>query len=97
MPLNVLALAWGGGMLVNFAWPRAASNPTPLQTGLALNFHWHWLNNRPVFWTVLVVVALVGAAYFALVQRTKPSHLQAPEGEVFATEAPESPAAAATP
>jgi urea carboxylase system permease len=89
LPLTVLALAWGGGMLVNFAWPRAASNPTPNQTGKALNFHWNWLNNRPVLWTVLVVIAVVGAIYFVLVQRTKPSHLEAPEGEVFAEEAVE--------
>jgi hypothetical protein len=38
---------------------------------------------------VFVVVAFVGAAYFLLVQRTKPSHLEAPEGEVFSTEGPE--------
>ena len=86
LPLNVLALAWGGGMLVNFAWPRAASNPTPNQTGKALNFHWNWLNDRPVLWTVLVVVVIVGSVYFTLVQRTKPSHLQAPEGEALALE-----------
>ena len=79
LPLTLLGIAWGGGMLVNFAWPRAASNPTPEQTGLALNFHWHWLNNRPVLWTVLVVVLIVGTAYWALVQRTKPAHTQAPE------------------
>ena len=86
LPVNLLALAWGGGMLINFAWPRAASNPTPNQTGRALNFHWNWLNDRPVLWTVLVVVVIVGTAYFTLVQRTKPSHLQAPEGEAFAVE-----------
>ena len=34
IPVNVLALAWGGGMLINFAWPRVATNPTPAQTGL---------------------------------------------------------------
>ena len=79
LPLTLLGIAWGGGMLVNFAWPRAASNPTPEQTGLALNFHWHWLNNRPVLWTVLVVVLIIGTAYWALVQRTKPAHTQAPE------------------
>jgi amino acid transporter len=92
LPINLLALAYGGGMLVNFAWPRGApslTNPTPYQDvdakgHLQLNFGWHWLNNRPVLWTVLVVIVLVGAAYFALVQRTKPAHLQAPEGEVFA-------------
>ena len=89
MPLTVLGIAWGGGMLVNFAWPRAATNPTPAQTDLSLNFHWHWLNGRPVLWTVFCAVALVGAAYFLLVQRTKPSHLEAPEGEVFADETPD--------
>jgi urea carboxylase system permease len=88
LPLTLLGIAWGGGMLVNFAWPRAASNPTPAQTSLALNFHWHWLNERPVLWTVFVAVAVVGAAYFVAVQRKKPSHLEAPEGEVFAEEVP---------
>ncbi len=91
MPLNVLALAWGGGMLINFAWPRAATNPTPKQTGLGLNFHWNWLNNRPVLWTVLVVIVLVGGVYYALVQSKKPAHMQAPEGEL----PPEQAAAAA--
>jgi len=88
IPVNILALLWGGAMLINFAWPRGATNPTPVQTSLGLNFHWHWLNERPVLWTVLVVIVLVGAVYYALVQRRKPSHIQAPEGEVFAAEAP---------
>ena len=86
IPVNVLALAWGGGMLINFAWPRIATNPTPVQTGLGLNFHWNWLNHRPVLWTVVVVIGLVGAAYFFAVQRRSPAHLQAPEGEAFADE-----------
>ncbi|HUZ81020.1 MAG TPA: amino acid permease, partial [Gaiellaceae bacterium] len=29
IPVSVAGLAWGGGMLINFAWPRAVSNPTP--------------------------------------------------------------------
>ena len=82
IPLNVLALAWGGGMLINFAWPRVATNPRPSELPGTLNFHWAWLNHKPVFWTVVIVIALVGAVYFALVQRTKPAHLEAPEGEV---------------
>jgi amino acid transporter len=82
LPLNLLGLAWGGGMLINFAWPRAATNPTPKQTGLGLNFHWNWLNNRPVLWTVLVVIVLVGGVYYAVVQSRKPAHMQAPEGEL---------------
>jgi hypothetical protein len=69
-------------MLINFAWPRAATNPTPKQTGLGLNFHSGWLNNRPVLWTVLVVILLVGAVYYGLVQHKRPAHRMAPEGEL---------------
>jgi amino acid transporter len=82
VPVCVLGLLWGGGMLVNFAWPRAASNPTPKETGNLLDFHWGWLNHRPVMWTVAIVIGGVGATYFALVQRHKPSHVVAPEGEL---------------
>jgi urea carboxylase system permease len=81
IPLNVLALAWGGGMLINFAWPRVATNPRPSELPGTLNFHWAWLNHRPVFWTVVIVIALVGAVYFVLVQRAKPAHVEAPAGE----------------
>jgi len=89
IPITAVGLLWGGGMLVNFAWPRAATNPTPHETGKLLNFHWNWLNDRPVLWTVAIFIAAVGAAYFVLVQRTKPAHLQAPEGEVYAEQVPE--------
>ncbi len=82
LPINVLALAWGGGMLVNMAWPRAATNPRPKELPGTLNFHWHWLNGQPVLWTVLVVIVLVGGIYYVLVQRLKPAHMQAPEGEL---------------
>ena len=75
-------------MLINFAWPRVATNPTPNETGKLVNFHWHWLNDQPILWTVAIFIALVGAIYFVLVQRTKPAHLQAPEGEVYAEEMP---------
>jgi len=82
MPVSVLGLVWGGSMLINFAWPRIQSNPTPVQTGNLLDFHWAWLNHRPVLWTVLVVIVAVGTAYYGLVQRQKPAHLTAPEGEL---------------
>jgi urea carboxylase system permease len=92
MTFNVLALLYGGAMLVNIAWPRAATNPTPYQAALEgklqLNFGWHWLNTQPVLWTVAIVIGLVGAVYFVLVQRKKPVHLQAPEGEVFVDDVP---------
>jgi urea carboxylase system permease len=84
LPVNVIALAWGGGMLINFAWPRIATNPHPNQLPGTLNFGWHWLNEQPVLWTTLIVIVLVGGVYYALVQRTKPSHMEAPVGEAFA-------------
>ncbi len=82
LPISVLAIAYGGGMLINMAWPRAATNPRPKELPGTLNFQWHWLNGQPVLWTVLVVILIVGGLYYALVQRTNPAHLQAPEGEV---------------
>ena len=84
MPVSVLALVYGGGMLVNIAWPRAATNPRPATEAPALDFHWQWLNAKPVLWSVLGVIVVVGAVYFVLVQRRKPTHLQAPEGEALA-------------
>ncbi|HVA52085.1 MAG TPA: amino acid permease [Acidimicrobiales bacterium] len=65
MLVNVLALAWGGAMLVNFAWPRAASNPEPNQTGGLLDLGLHWLNKIPILYTVLAFVLIVGTLYYA--------------------------------
>ncbi|MHB8379236.1 MAG: APC family permease [Acidimicrobiales bacterium] len=65
MLVNVLALAWGGGMLVNFAWPRAASNPEPNQTNGLLNLGLHWLNKIPILYTVLAFVLVIGTLYYA--------------------------------
>jgi len=93
IPITAVGLLWGAGMLVNIAWPRVATNPTPNETGKLLNFHWNWLNDRPIFWTVVIVISLIGAVYYVLVQRTKPAHLQAPEGEVYSEQAPEAPSA----
>src|SRR5947209_5085449 len=81
LPLTVLALLYGGGMFLNMLWPRAATNPRPATEAPALNFHWHWLNSQPVLWSTLGVIVIVGALYFVLVQRNKPAHLEAPEGE----------------
>src|SRR3954465_170112 len=69
LPLNIAALAYGGAMLVNIAWPRAATNPRPATEAPALDFHWHWLNSLPVLWSVLLVIVAVGAVYYVLVQR----------------------------
>jgi amino acid transporter len=73
--VNVIGLLYGGAMLVNFAWPRAASNPEPSQTVVGgtqlLNFHVGFLNKIPILWTVFIFIVLVGAIYYAVAGRNK--------------------------
>jgi urea carboxylase system permease len=73
--INLLGLAYGGAMIVNFAWPRAASNPEPNQTVIAkvqqLNFHIGFLNKIPILWTVFVFLLVVGGIYYLAVGRSK--------------------------
>jgi amino acid transporter len=66
--VNVVGLLYGGSMLVNFAWPRAASNPTPKQSGV-LDFHVGFLNGIPILWTVFVVIVIIGALYYLITGR----------------------------
>jgi urea carboxylase system permease len=77
--VNVLAIAWGAGMLVNFFWPatsdsslRVFSNPKPNQTGGLVHLGMDWLNKIPIIWTVTAVIVLVGAIYYLAVQARKP-------------------------
>src|SRR4249919_3450869 len=69
MLVNIVALLYGGAMLVNFAWPRAASNPKPKETAGLL--HLNFLDGVPILWTVVIFIALVGAVYYLIVGRTK--------------------------
>jgi amino acid transporter len=71
MAVNVLGLLYGGAMLVNFAWPRIASNPEPRQTGGLLSLGASFLNRIPILWTVAVGIALIGAIYYLAVGRRK--------------------------
>jgi urea carboxylase system permease len=68
--VNIVGLLYGGAMIVNFAWPRVASNPTPKQSGV-VNFHMGWLNGIPILWSVFVFIVLIGAIYYGLVGRNK--------------------------
>jgi amino acid transporter len=72
MLINILALCWGGAMLINFAWPRAASNPTPNQTGGALSTGIGVLNKVPILYTVLGAILLIGVLYYFLFEIRKP-------------------------
>ena len=79
--VNVIGLLYGGAMLVNFAWPRAASNPTPKQSGV-LNFHVGFLDGIPILWTVLIFILLVGGIYYLVTGRTKEfAQVQVPADE----------------
>jgi amino acid transporter len=67
--VNIVALLYGGAMLINFAWPRPESNPKPNQTNGLVNLG--FLDGVPILWTVVVFIALVGALYYLIVGRTK--------------------------
>ena len=71
MLVNVVALLYGGAMLINFAWPRAASNPKPAQTGGLLSFGIGFVDKIPILWTVVVVIAAIGAIYYFAAGRRK--------------------------
>jgi amino acid transporter len=82
MVVNIVALIYGGAMLINFAWPRAASNPKPDQTAGALDFHIGFLNKIPILWTVFVFIILIGTIYYLAVGRTKEfAPVMAPAGD----------------
>ena len=84
--INLIGLAYGGAMLVNFAWPRIQSNPQPKQEVVAgsqlLNFHVGFLNDIPILWTVFIFILVVGALYYLITGRNKEfAPVTAPEGE----------------
>jgi hypothetical protein len=78
MIVNVLALAWGGGMLINFAWPRVASNPNPNQTAGALSLGIDWLNKIPILYTVFLFVVIIGIIYYFAAARRHPMAVVVP-------------------
>ena len=67
MVVNIVGLIYGGAMLINFAWPRAASNPKPNQTAGLTDFHIDFLNKIPILWTVFVFIVVVGVIYYLAV------------------------------
>ena len=98
LAVNVIGLLYGGAMLVNFAWPRAASNPEPNQTVIAgvqsLDFHIGFLNKIPILWTVIIVIVLIGAIYYLVTGRNKefaPVMAPSPDDPVPAAGRPRAP------
>src|SRR5215217_450435 len=73
MLVNVLALVWGGAMLVNFMWHRVATNPKPEETDGLLDFGIDFLNKIPIQWSVLGGVLLLGAIVYGVAHSRIPS------------------------
>jgi urea carboxylase system permease len=72
MLVNAVALLYGGAMIVNFAWPRAVSNPKPEQTAGALGLGWSVLDKIPILWTVVIVIVIIGGVYYLAAGRRQP-------------------------
>jgi amino acid transporter len=70
MPVNILALVWGGSMLINFAWHRVATNPKPSEIP-GLSFP-GFLDDIPILWLVLGFVLILGALYYGIRHREIP-------------------------
>ena len=68
--INLLALAWGGSMLVNFLWPRLSSNP-PISS-LPNIPDLGPLGSIPIFEATLGVILIIGLIYWAVAQRSAP-------------------------
>jgi amino acid transporter len=96
--VNVLALLWGGGMLVNFLWftdstnsLRILTNPKANQTdyfgtGPLVHFPFDLLNKVPLIELIMATVIVVGAIYYFAFQRNKPFvAVTPPEEEVEAS------------
>jgi amino acid transporter len=78
--VNAVALLYGGSMLVNFAWPRIASNPEPRQVGLSYGIS--FLNKIPILYTVAIGIAVIGAIYYLITGRRKEfAPVTAPSGD----------------
>jgi amino acid transporter len=76
MIVNILALVWGGSMLVNFLWLRPASNPTLNTylnpTGAAGGAGLGGFGDAlPIFEATVAVIVIVGAIYYLVAQRGK--------------------------
>jgi amino acid transporter len=70
--INVLALLWGGSMIVNFLWPRVSSNFNLS----ALPNYPSWLGfigGVPIFEATIAVILIVGVVYYLVAQVNKPA------------------------
>lgn len=68
LPINALALVWGGSMLINFGWFRPATNP-PLSAAVTGVASWPVIGGFPMFELSILLLLVVGGGYYLAVQR----------------------------
>lgn len=80
MPINILALVYGGSMLINFAWFRPLTNPAiGSPNGFPAIANWPIIGGTPIFELSIALLLIVGAAYWFAVQRHKIVPQQVPD------------------
>ena len=69
-------------MIINFAWPRLASNPKPKQTGGLLSSACPGLDGIPILWSVFAFIVIHRRLYYLAVGRRKEfAPVVAPDGD----------------
>jgi amino acid transporter len=68
MPITIVAILWPAVMLINFAWPRAATNPA-FGSAFPSIANAPILGGAPIYELSVAVVLFVGVVYWFLVQR----------------------------
>jgi urea carboxylase system permease len=71
--VNVLALLWGGGMLVNFLWPRPGTIINPSVKELAGLSGVPLIGDVPIVEAAIGAVLIVGVIYYLVAQVNKPA------------------------
>ena len=86
MLVNILALVWGGSMLINFMWHRVATNPKPEETDGLLDFGVDFINKIPIQWSVLGAVLILGALFYGARSSSIPSPVRSADQAAAAPE-----------
>jgi amino acid transporter len=73
--VNILALVYGGFMLINFLWPRPGSIINPSVSALPNIPNLGPLGNIPIFEATVGVLVIIGAIYYLVAQRGKSDQL----------------------
>ena len=71
--VNVLALLWGGGMLVNFLWPRPGTIINPSVKELAGLSGIPLIGDVPIVEAAIGTVLIVGVIYYLVALRNRPA------------------------